>query len=92
MKNGTWKTISANPGYVPDTKWHTFKLAKVGTTNTLFYDGAKVLSASNGDISRAYFGLCNFNAPVYFDNLYIRSYTAPEPTVSVGWQERFTKP
>jgi alkaline phosphatase len=84
MNAGVWSAIFINSGYVPDTKWHTLKLVKVGTTNTLFYDGTKVLSASSNNLSDAYFGLCNFNAPVYFDNLYIRNYATPEPTVSVG--------
>lgn len=84
MKAGVWGAIADETTYDPDTDWHTLKMLKVGTSNTLYYDGASALSASSNNLSDSYFGLWNYNAAVSYDNLYIRSYTATEPTNSVG--------
>ncbi len=75
-----------DPTVIGDTNWHTAKIVRDQNGNwELYRDGVKILGGNDPwlpTISAFYIWFPN--APTtYFDNIRIRKYTSPEPTVTI---------
>mgnify|MGYP000029314597 CR=1 FL=1 len=81
--------------YSHDTDWHIAKLKFNGSNITFEYekeDGTNVYSytTTDTDFSSGYIGLATDaidSGSVYWDYIFIKKYTDPEPSVSIGSEE-----
>ena len=73
--------------YAVDT-WYELELAMYGSNLTGFIDGVQKVSVIENTYSIGYVGfLSNINADRHYDNLRVRNYINPEPTISIGAEE-----
>lgn len=84
MAGGVWSGFLQIEPMAEDFGWRTLKMVKEGDVFSLYDNDVSAFSGSETALEDGSFGVWNYNAPIIYDNLKIRKYTAIEPTDSVG--------
>lgn len=77
-----------------DTNWHVYKaIVNVGVLEALYFDTTQQTAFDNWDITDSYshIGIWSHGAgTAYYDNLFVRSYAASEPSISLSSTEEIS--
>lgn len=90
--NGSFGSFTSSQSI--DTNWHVYK-AKVhaGVLESLYADATRQTAFDNWDISNSYshVGIWSHDAgTAYYDNFFVRSYAANEPTIALSDTEEIS--
>jgi hypothetical protein len=92
--NGSWSKIGTNWGPTAGGAWHSVKMEIVDTDFRAYVDGGSVISVTNtvkqtADhlVSHVHGVGLTASSYVLVDNIRVRQYTSPEPTVNVETEE-----
>jgi hypothetical protein len=80
--------LGSSTGTYAANTWYKLELAMYGSNLTGFINNVQKVSVINNTYSTGYVGfLSNINAYKHYDNLRVRNYIVPEPTISIGAEE-----
>jgi hypothetical protein len=90
----SWSTFGANFNYVSANTWHTVKEIVSGSTYTGYVDGGGAYTGTNSIkitedylVSHVHGVSLDASSYVLVDNIRVRKYASPEPTISFGLEE-----
>jgi len=91
--NVAWKWVKDGTSYeawrqdTSPTGWHSAEIRHCGTTTKFYYDGELKATETTMEIEAKYLAWAddwpNEHYDQYFDLVYVRKYTDPEPTVTI---------